>query len=67
MGVVTHPGYLSIGLDGSPADSFHPAPFRWCCANHVRHGPEDRGPAYALRAKGEMTAQSATAEPYELP
>jgi hypothetical protein len=32
-----------------------------------RHGPEDRGPAYALQAKGEMTARSETAEPYELP
>lgn len=32
-----------------------------------RHGPEDHGPVYALQAKGEMTARSETAEPYELP
>ncbi|MFJ1625803.1 IS701 family transposase [Streptomyces sp. NPDC088190] len=32
-----------------------------------RHGLEDRGLAYALQVKGEMTAHAETAEPYEPP
>lgn len=32
---MTHDGYLSTGPDGSPIHSFHSAPSRWCCTNHV--------------------------------